>query len=166
MTQVTHPNAEHNAEAGADRALPLMVALIAAATVLGALTTLLFDGVAWYEAALPGALAGIIFILQTRWSLKKVTDDPLSALKVTMAGMGVHFGVIIIGGLAFVLGANFNPIAVFGSMLAAFAVCQPLGTAALRRRIQALPTVTRSSGASTSNSISNPTRTPFAEASA
>ncbi len=163
MTRVTHPNAEPISETGADRSLAIMTALVAAVVALGAAITLLFQSVTWYEAALPGAAAGTILILQTRWSLKKVSSEPLSALRVTMAGMGVHFGVIIIGGLAFVLGANYQPIAVFGSLLATFAVCQPLGAVALRRRLMTLPPAKSGDGAT---ALSNSTRTPFAEASA
>lgn len=138
-----------------------MAALVAVTAVLGAAITMLFDGVAWYEAALPCAVAGLIFILQARWSLKKVSTDPLSALRVTMAGVGIHFGVIVGGGVALILALDFNPVAVLCSLLAAFAICQPLSAAAIRRRILALPT-----DASAGSATSNLTRTPFAEASA
>ncbi len=161
MTRVTQTNAETIAEAAASRTLVLMAALVAVAAVLGAAITMLFDGVAWYEAAAPCAAAGVIFILQARWSLKKVSTDPLSALRVTMAGVGTHFAVIVGGGVALILALDFNPVAVLCSLLAAFAICQPLSAAAIRRRILALPSETSAGGAT-----SNLTRTPFAEASA
>lgn len=160
MKQVTPSNAERNVEPGADGVLLLMAALVAAAAVVAALATLLFDGVAWYEAAAPCAVAGAIFVLHARWSLRRISRDPLSALRVMMAGIGVHFGVIAGGGLALILVANWHPAAVLLSLLAAFVICQPLTTASLRRRLHALPDAGDHGSARSMTSI------PFAEASA
>ncbi len=139
-----------------------MAGLVVLAAALSTAATMLLAGAAWYEAAGPGLIAGLIFILQAHWSLQKVSLDPLQALRVMMTNIAIHFTVMVGGGLALVLVAGFDPIAVFVALLAAFAVCQPMSAVAIRRRILAAPDSSGRGGASSGNS----TRTPFAEASA
>lgn len=139
-----------------------MAALVLACTVVGGLATLGSETVAWYEAAAPCLVAGLIFIVHAHWAVKKVAADSRAALAVTMSGIGIHFGVVVVGGLGLILGADFHPAAVLFSLLAAFAVCQPLSTLAIRRAILEPEAASAAGGASNSSS----TRTLFAEASA
>lgn len=138
-----------------------MAALVAGASLLGAAMTLAITSVEWYEAAAPCLAAGVIFILHTRWALHKVAGNPLSAVAVTMSGIAVHFGVVVIGGLGLILAAGFDPLATLLSVLAAFAICQPISTLAIRRTILA-----SNAGGVRAASSTHTTRTPFAEASA
>jgi len=139
-----------------------MATLVVVASALCGAATALFEGAAWYEAALPCLIAGMIFTAQTRWALRQVAGHPKSAVSVMMAGIGIHFGVIVAGGLGFIFVAGFEAAPVFLSLLAAFLICQPLGTMALRRMILAAP----DSGARGAGATTTATRTHFAEASA
>lgn len=120
---------------GARRTIGWMALLTALASALGACIAPLFEGVRWHEASLPCLAAGTVFIAMTRWSVRRIESEPSSAVRVMMAGIGVHFGVVVGGGLALILAGGFEPVATFVSLLAAFAIGQPLGTAALRRAV-------------------------------
>lgn len=119
--------------------LGVMALLIALASGAGAAAARWIEGVLWYEASLPCLAAGTVFIALARWSVRRIESDPASAVRVMMAGIGVHFAVIVGGGLALILAGGFQPAATFVSLLAAFAIGQPLGTIALRRVILASP---------------------------
>lgn len=137
-----------------------MAAAVVVASALCGAAAVLVGAAAWYEAALPCLAAGLIFTAQTRWAMRKVASNPMSAVSVMMAGIAVHFGVIVAGGLGLIFVAGFEPVAVFLSLLAAFLACQPLSTMAIRRTIFAAPDRTGDGTATTSN------RTHFAETSA
>ena len=137
-----------------------MAALVAAMAALCGVAARFIEGSAWYETTLPCLAAGAIFIAHTRWALRKVAGQPMSAVNVMMSGIAIHFGVIVAGGLGLIFLAGFEPLGVFLALLAAFVVCQPVSTLAIRRAIFAGGSSGAGVGAATMK------RTHFAEGSA